>query len=199
MNKRLQMIVMEMKHDRKKFAMMCTLLAVGLLLWARLLILQDVPKTGFADPVQSNTASQTKTTAPEGTENVLLQELPIVYLDTSSQLTRDFFSPLTSPSAGPDQDGHVTRSHPNTDDESSEVAGAEFRERQEAFNADAERLKLESVILGEVPVAVINGKVLRVGDDIDGFVLEKVSARYVVLSRGVFRVDLKMEQPQSGG
>lgn len=199
MNKRLQMIVMEMKHDRKKFAMMCTLFAVGLLLWARLLILQDVPKTGFADPVHNNTASQTRTIAPEGTENVPFQELPIVYLDTSSQLTRDFFSPLTLPPAGPDQDNHVTRSHPNTDDELSEVAGAEFRERQEAFKADAERLKLESVILGEVPVAVINGKVLRVGDDIDGFVLEKVSARYVVLRRDEFRVDLKMEQPQSGG
>ncbi len=56
----------------------------------------------------------------------------------------------------------------------------------------AEGLSLQSVIDSDTPIAVINGRVLAVGDSIDGFTVANVAAGQCVLSQAGVQISLKM-------
>lgn len=65
----------------------------------------------------------------------------------------------------------------------------------------AERHRLLGVMLGDVPVAVVDGRLLVPNSDLDGFVLVDVQRDYVVFERRADgeRVRLELESPLSGG
>lgn len=52
--------------------------------------------------------------------------------------------------------------------------------------------RLSAVFLGIKPIAVINGQRCRVGDEIDGYSISKISSEGVVLERGTEQKILKM-------
>jgi len=208
MEQKLKIFILELKQDRKRLAIMCTLVAFGILLWARLLILQNVPKTGFADPGQDGESSTTPG-APGGaagatasgnqagaSENkkVHLKELPVVVVDTTPTLVRDFFQPLSIATAQPEKTSQVPVLPPKSNDKASETPKVEVPDPLKEAEQDASKLRLESLMAGQSPLAVINGSVLRTGDEIEGFTIESIGRQSVTLRRGEIRVELKMKQ-----
>ena len=131
--------------------------AVGLLLWGRL-ILKEAPRTATADgPAVAQTSP-----APENT-------VPIT--------TDKRFSDVKQGKLGGDVDQGSSRG--KSDPQGSD----DFGQMQAAPPAAAE-LTLQGVITGKVPVARINGRLIRVGDTIEGFTLSSLEGRYAVLEKG---------------
>jgi len=58
--------------------------------------------------------------------------------------------------------------------------------------AAAAQLVLESTMVGSAPLAAINGRVVRPGETIDGFVLERIEPTNVILRRHDIRVVLPL-------
>jgi len=70
-----------------------------------------------------------------------------------------------------------------------------IREAQErAVRAQARALTLQSTIVGgaDVPTAIINGEVLRVGDAINGFRLVEIASRTCTVEKTNLRITLEM-------
>ncbi|MCC6910025.1 MAG: hypothetical protein IT430_18985 [Phycisphaerales bacterium] len=198
MNEDLQRIWIRLSSDRRKFSAMCVLAVVGLLLWARLLLLNDVPRTGLAEPVAGETAPEPdkSNTPPSGSakssDRPAIESAPIVYLDSTTDLARNFFRspeamfPQTEQAASVDDT--APKSQTDTPEDSPET-------EQQRIAKEALTLQLESLILGSAPAAVINDRVVLEGGRIEGFVLERVLKRSVILMKDQVRVELKMDTP----
>lgn len=168
----IQQIVHELKHDRKKLGIVVSLLAIGVLMWGRLL-LKQVPKTASAvgdGAVASAAGSDDAWPDRQG---------QVVTLSPAPALQRDLF--LLDPNrysrtAPVVEDNFVAKSPNLTSDDVVRMAVV----------SAAEKLRLQSVTLGEVPAAFINGKLIRVGGTIEGFRLLSCDERSAVLeSRGI--------------
>lgn len=199
MHQQLKILMLELTHDKKRFGAMCTLVAFGILLWARLIILQNLPKSGFADPGTENVAGKADanaTDAANNTEKITspLAELPITYLDTESALARNFFARLTIESVQTEESPPDTLLTPKSQSKETENSKADELDSREKVEIAAAALRLESVMGGEKPLAVINGEVLAIGQKIDDFTLEAVATGSVILRRGAFRVKLKIKK-----
>ena len=52
-------LMLQLTADRKRFGVFCALLAVGMLFWTRLIVIQDMPRVAMANPgVSENIASE---------------------------------------------------------------------------------------------------------------------------------------------
>lgn len=164
--------------DKKKFGILVTVAAVGLLLWGRLILLEDVPKIATADP---NAAAQSDGTTPNGPAlqgapaGPVLPSLEEVSVTLSEDLPLNLFAfrhnrykPLPSEDSG---------------DGGSQLTGSTDDERKRELVELARSLRLQSVIQGESPAIVINGEVLRVGDSIEGFELVSFNENTAKLTR----------------
>lgn len=187
MKKKLNRMWRQVTADKKKFGILCTMMAVGLLLWGRLILLEDVPKIATADP---NETAQTDGTDDEpishkGPEAMqTLPPLEAVSTTLSEDLTLNLFAfrhnhykPLPSENH---EDTEVQRTGPMDDDR-----------RQELVEM-ARSLRLQSVIHGKSPAIMINGEVLRVGDSVEGFELISFNERSAKLTREGLTFLLKM-------
>lgn len=172
--------------DKKKFGILVTMLAVGLLLWGRLILLEDVPKIATADPnapAQSGQAPDTP--GDEAVESApVLPPLPSVEVALSEDLTLDLFT------------FRHNRYKPLPAEESAgngeQLAGLTAEELKRELVELARSLRLQSVIQGNSPAIVINGEVLRVGDSIEGFELVSFNERSAKLNRDGLTFLLKM-------
>jgi len=72
------------------------------------------------------------------------------------------------------------------------IAVKEAQDR--AVRAQAQALSLQSTIVGDVdvPTAIINGEVLRVGDLINGFRVVDIAARTCTVEKANLRITLEM-------
>ena len=52
----LRRFTISLTSDRRKFGLFCALLAIGLLFWARIIVIKNLPRTVMADPEQSEMA-----------------------------------------------------------------------------------------------------------------------------------------------
>lgn len=177
MNKRLYRVWRQVTADKKKFGMLVTALAVGLLLWGRLLFVEKVPRIATADPALS--AQDLDEHAGAGGEGPMrvLTPLPEVRVELSDRLSRDLFAfrhnhykPLPAEDIGR---GGVQPGQGVVDEQ------VRRRELEEL----AKSLRLQSVIRGDVPMVVINGRVLRVGDRIEGFEVAGFGRRWARVTR----------------
>jgi CHASE2 domain-containing sensor protein len=171
-------IVTWAKRDRKQAGLMVALLAVGLLLWGRLL-LKQVPQTASADD------------KPAWLEEVELEPADpdrpreTVRLRRPGEPTRDPFR-------------LDVQKYPRTLSEDSVLSEAKSEEqltdedlRMTVVRA-AEGLRLQSLTQGEVPAAFISGRLVRVGQTIEGFTLLACDERSAVLEKHGIRVRLGM-------
>ncbi len=177
---------------------MCVLAVLGLLLWARLLLLNDVPRTGLAEPApaEAGPAPDASKAPASGSakesDRPAIESAPIVYLDSATSLARNFFQapeamfPQTEQAASVDDT--TPKSQTDTPEDSPET-------EQQRIGNEALTLRLESLILGSAPAAVINDRVVLEGGRIEGFVLERVLKRSVILVKDQVRVELKMDTP----
>ncbi len=199
MQKKLKFIWFEMTQDKKRFGAMCSLLAVGLLLWARLLILQDVPKTGFAQP--SDQVDELVGVAdgeiPNGGHNNF-DTLSVYQVEAGETLVRNIF--VVSPKHFPETVKVIpdTQDPPKSESETPEDPIALEAQRVQLIHDDAAQLMLESVILGSSALAIINGQMLTVGSEINGFELLRVDERSVAVVKDGIQLELQMKMSDSG-
>ena len=198
MNEDLQRLWIRVTADRRKFGAMCGLAVVGLLLWARLLLLHDVPRVGLAEPTNSTqgaAAATSETKEPAKSDRPSIETAPLVYLDASTQLARNFFAAPMSMFPQTAQAASVDDVAPKSQTDTPEDSVETEHQRVVAIEAHASKLHLDSLILGAAPAAVINDRVVRQGGLVDGFVLERVLKRSVILVKDRVRVELKMDTP----
>ena len=187
MKKKLNRVWRQATADKKKFGILVTMMAVGLLLWGRLMLLQDVPKMATADDpnaVQSGDPASGHLAETAAETMPALPPLPSVEVALSEDLTLDLFSfrhnhykPL------PIEDSPETRVQSTGDPDD---------DRKRELVEMARSLRLQSVIQGNSPAIVINGEVLRVGDEIEHFKIVSFNDNSVRLTREGLTFLLKM-------
>lgn len=187
MKKKMKRLWRQATADKKKFGLLVTMLAVGLLLWGRLILLEDVPKIATADPNAPAQADSTSTNpAPAGTTPAaaVLPPLPTVHVALSEDLPLNLFAfrhNRYKPLPEKDSEGNGLQSTGSTDDD-----------RKRELVELARSLRLQSVIQGRSPAIVVNGEVLRVGDSIEGFEIVSFDERSAKLTREGLTFLLKM-------
>lgn len=182
MNKaKLQYMLRRMGFDAKKAIVMGGLLVVGLLLWGRLL-LKEVPQTASAGGAMTALAEPQN----DGLSEVLDSDREQVEVALPVTVKRDLFSfdanPYRRPLV-PQEEATGPNPGPEGADEASRLA---------AVKDAAGRLRLESVMMGGSPHALINGVAVAPGEQIEGFTLLRVSDRNVLLKKNGFVIRLKM-------
>lgn len=182
MNKaKLQQMLRRMGFDVKKAIVMGGLVAVGLLLWGRLL-LKEVPRTASAG------ATDVALAAPKssGLSDALDPARQQIEVALPSEVKRDLFwfdaNPYRRPLVPQEND-----TGPNP-----ELEGTDEASRLAAVKDAVSKLRLESVMMGGSPHALINGVAVAPGEQIEGFTLLRVSDRNVLIKKDGFVIRLKM-------
>lgn len=184
MNKKMRRFWRQATADKKKFGLLVTFVAVGLLLWGRLILLEEVPRIATADPSEEKAHGQAEEQPPN--QSAVLSPLAEVRSDLGDQLTLNLFAFRHDRyKLLPDENlgGPGIQPGGDADDE---------QQRREALAEDARALRLQSVIQGTTPLIVINGRVLRVGDSIEGFEIVSLNDRSAKLTRDGLTFTLTM-------
>ena len=188
---------LQLTSDRRKFSMLCAMVAVALLLWARLIVISNVPRTAVAEPETSASAVES---APEPARSDKRKVAPVpIALDV--QPARDPFvineAHFPNPAPVPDLPAEAAKSAGQKAEDPEQVE-ARLRERLRTL---IEQLSLDAV-MSSASLAVINGEMCRLGgqvaadsDEGVSFTLVEVSRRSVLLEFEGRRFELKMDAP----
>ena len=171
------------RRERRKYGVLLSLFAVGLLLWGRLL-LKEVPQSATAVPVQTAQTSMSNSEIVQSAQSGKSGRVVEVYLP--NELARNVFQYDVKPyrrTVRPDKTGEDAKFGSHGADEATRIA---------EMRLAASKLILHSVVLGEKPHAVINGIVVVPGEQIMGFELSQVSDRMVVLTKDGVLLRLRM-------
>jgi len=216
----IQELRIRFRADKRKYSMALGLLAVGLLLWGRLVIVERIPRTGYADPEATpNLATPGRSgdgnaTASSGTTSSLATSgaspgsggitIPRDMFETidirvPDGLLRNLFassSPELSPPVQPDV---TPPSSPKSSTDSSDKSEGEDLKRSRQMSQiemEASSLRLESVMLGSRrSLAIISGITVGVGGKVNGFEVRSIADRRVTLIKDDVIVNLQMETP----
>lgn len=185
MKHQLDNLIHQITADKKKLGIMLCALALGLLLWGRLL-LQGVPRTATADDPAKAAQKADNQSDADGQTLQNDKPMPVVHVDLPSSPGRDPFG--IDPSRykrnpGASRDTSAAKSTQVIPDEDAKTAAV----RQEAME-----LRLESVVTGNRPRAYINGRLLAPGDEYEGFKLIQVTDRHVLLTKYGLIIRLRM-------
>jgi hypothetical protein len=168
---RLKRMWLQMTNDRKQFGIFCTLLLVGLLLWARIIVIARPPRTAIAD--EQITATVASYVASDNHR----ASFPI-WLDHEPSRNPFHVSNEAFPVVMPSTDNVTVHAVQNGNDVEQQAIAA---------------LQLEA-IMGEL--AMIDGKVFHEGDVVfatsmpDPLTLVKVHRSSVIISAGERRYEL---------
>lgn len=185
MKQHLDKLIAQVTADKKKLGVMLCAVALGLLLWGRLL-LQGVPRTATADdPLASAPADVMQSNQPEVVESSH-KPMPVVHVELPEEPGRDLFGVYPN-RYKPNYPG----GHGESTAKSSQVT-PDVDPRVEAVRREAGDLRLESVVTGTKPRAYINGLMIAPGEDIEGFTLVKVTDRNVILTKYGLFIRLRM-------
>ena len=174
MNAALQAKLKSLTANQKKLSALLLLVAVGLLLWGRLLWTQQVPRMVMASPPEA------PATGADGEGAAAANTAPsrnTVYVDLPSDVSRDLFAAPADPAPAAPGTG---KSVAERADDNPQAAPS------------AQGLVLQSTILGHPPRALINGRLLVPGDQINGFTLRRIVSREVILESHGIEVRLGM-------
>ncbi|MDP7005301.1 MAG: hypothetical protein QF718_03725 [Phycisphaerales bacterium] len=174
MNQKIKKIWQQITADRRRFGLFCTLLLVGLLLWARIIVIARPPRTAVATPTIEETVSSI-ITSDKISIPVLLE-------------TEPFKNPFAvSVYSFPDQSS-------GTDNTTVQHTNAGFSDEQSLVSL----LELDAV-MGEI--AMIDGRVVRIGDivgpreAVEPLRLSECNGRTVIISAGDRRYELSIAHP----
>lgn len=203
----------ELKRDRKKAVLLFALLAVGFVIVARQLMQdQRSGRRGAVRSAAANSSEQPDQQDPGRTERLRLRydqvrqaERQKYIAEMDRGITRDLFSPnpefFPAPYSGTDP--KVTIIDPQAEGGWFGGIGGWIRQKQQArreevarvaiIRAQAQALSLQSTMLGPSPTALVNGQVLRQGEVIQGFRLQRVDSDSCVVSKDGVDVLLRMK------
>jgi hypothetical protein len=190
---RLKRLWVQLTSDKRRFAALCSAVAIGLLLWARLIVITNMPKQAMADV-------ELPPVAPELPMSENVADLGPIVIDLSSTPERDPFAisqvyypePLLDPATIEDEAKSGTEPVENMN---------QIRARkQEQLRELVDGLTLDAVMTGH-PVAVIDGSPYQLGNRIPTeseqirFELIEVRARSVLLKHESFEFELRIAPP----
>ncbi len=169
MNHKMKIIWQKLIADRRRFGLFCCLLFVGLLLWARIIVIARPARTAVAEPVVMAAAAVVLTSDNKNIP-VSLQSSPI-----KNPFSTDWNAfPVYTEST----DNIIEKHTP----------------AQAVFDGSLYNQYTLEAVMGEM--VLINGKVLKVGDIVgphntnNPLIIEKVEGRAVTLSNGKGRYEL---------
>ena len=194
---KLRRLWIQLTADRKRFGALSVLLVLGLLLWARIIVISNMPRTAVADPDRPG-SSATATTNRGGSDSAARRRLTVVLARSPD---RDPF--VISPEVFP-KPTHVAElageggklKPPPADPQQAEARlVAQLR-------ALAGRFTLEAV-MRDPALAVISGETYRLGESVPAidnaeirFKLVAVMERSVILECEGRRIGLDMASPR---
>jgi len=138
------------------------LITVMLLMWGRLL-LKEVPRVSSADPIPIQ-----QPTAPQPATELTEENQAVVDISGITPLSRDLFDFDPSPynrTQLPDFPNEQLRPEPESPDSEADVA---------LLRKQVNRLQLQSLMGGNPPVVMIDGRVLTTGDSVNGFQISAI-------------------------
>ncbi len=177
----LRRLWIQITADRKRFGLFGVLLAVGMLLWARIIVISNPPRTAVAVP------GAIAPTPPDEPDNRLSPPLRVTlarWPDRDPFTINPEVFPKPTPLVDLDPDRGKLQVQPTEDPEQAE---ARFRAQLRAL---VDRFKLEAV-MRKPPLAVISGKTYQLGDPIPAFENEEI--RFTLLVVGERSVTLEYE------
>lgn len=196
MRSRLRRAWIRVTADRRKFGMLCAIVGLALLLWARLLIISDMPRTAIARPEAGEGGADTAPTPAESDKS----DPPIratLYVDPSRDpfAVDDRYFPRPTPLS--DLPADLGKSN-GKEVEDPREAEARVRARLQDL---VDRFTLDAV-MSTGGMAVIDGATIRIGDSVAAkgserisFSLAEVRQRSVVFIYEGRRFELKMTGP----
>jgi hypothetical protein len=181
-------LVRQATADKKKLTLMVALMAMMLLLWGRLL-LKQAPRTAIADPSQTERTQQTE----QAKASQSAQPMQVVYrqaleVDLPSVVRRDLFL------FDKDRYPRVAFDTSDRDSEKSDTQTPEVSRQIEEIRRWVESLVLQGAVLGNPPRAMINNRVYRLGEKLNGFEIVQVEARQIVLRKDDIEIVLPMSE-----
>jgi hypothetical protein len=193
----LRRLWIQITSDRKRFGLLCAMLAIGMLLWARIIVTTNVPRTVIADPKPPVTGPPL---VNDGSDKRRGPPVPVTLARTCARnplvISDEDFPKSTVVKMVPQENG---KSEPEA---TEDVRQAEARLTAELL-ALANQFRLEGVMQGH-PMAVINGETYQLGDWIQAvdnsrhiFQLVEVGNRTVLLECEGRRFKVTMDEPGS--
>lgn len=190
----LRRLWIQITSDRKRFGLLCAMVAVGMLLWARIIVTTNLPRTVIADPKDPEVENVQR--APSDKRRwapVTVQLARTAPRDPLVISEADF--PQRNDVGPAEQENGKFRP-----EEVENVEQAESRLVAE-LRSLASRFKLEGVMQGR-PMAVINGRMYQLDDWIPAvgnakhfFQLVEVGSRWVDLECEEHRFRVTMDNP----
>jgi hypothetical protein len=191
----LKRLWVQVTTDKRRFGALCGVLAVGLLLWARVIIITNMPRHAVADrdaePVAVDDGSDT-------TPPAIAAESVTVTLDEVPERDPFVINPTVFPPphslTNLEADAGKSTEEPVEDDQQ---AAARLHMQLQAV---VDRFSLEAVMSGSI--AVISGETFRPGDRVPAsdneqleFLLVEVKNRSVILGYEDHRFELTIANP----
>jgi len=192
-------VVAELRADKRKAGLFAVLTVVAAFLAVRLAVTSGGGKPLPAKASASDTlvavpvpcADSDITVADRAAEAKRQTEKRNKYIrELDPTIARDIFEPnhVFFP-ARESRAGQQNTKQAALTDEVSE------NQRHEKFiREQADALRLQSTILGSIPRAIINDRVLRIGDSIDGFEVVKITSQSCVVRKEEVEVHLGMNE-----
>ncbi len=175
----LESFLKQLTADKKKFGLMCMLVAVGLLLWGRLMLLDRVPKTAVADP-DTATERASPPAQPVEPSVVYIGRLPDQPTRDIFALPRDRYKPI-APTDNPVNPG-----------KSEVIRVDETPAELQEIRAEARRLRLRAIIYGIRPRVVLNEQMFKSGDYVQGFKVLAIEKNAAVIAKAGYLFRLRV-------
>jgi hypothetical protein len=171
--------MLQLTADRKRFSVLCCLLAVGMLFWTRLIVIQDMPRVAMAEPMSADA---------EASENVSVAAvIPVRHLVLIPE------GPIRNPFRVNPHHYPIKTVIEKTINEDSKSEG----DRTDMVRSALEAHRLEAVM---GTVAVVSGQTCRVGSSLSDMTgeglrieLAEVRARSVVIRCGDVQRVLRLD------
>jgi hypothetical protein len=185
-------LVKELTRDKKKTGTLAILIIVGLVFGVRMMK-KDTPASagaaslGEMEEFSASTGSASVFTTPRQPNSAREIDIPLVH----SELTRDLFS-FDATNFEVIEKPLTTTDDPEVDTVSTEPPVQP--DVQVVVQQEAESLDLQSTMASDHPVAIINGQVLTVGEEVEGFVVVSISTGSCVVAKQGVSVSLWMGQ-----
>jgi len=200
-------VVRQAKADPRKASVLAVLVAVMGVMWYRVLANGGGPSSASAYAAAGGAGgtgsafanNPTETSRPAGRQSAAaaaLQEWartrPVVPLTRNLFVTNYDLFPLdggrTTVTAATEPTVHVERGDGFWDQLAKSLADRadqikEHRARVDAIRTEAAKLKVQSTLMGASPKALVNGRLVGLGDVVALFRVTKIEARRIVVER----------------
>ena len=186
----------QISTDKRRLSVLCTAVAIGLLLWARVIVIARMPRQAVADDPKAIVEPERGDAA---SEQELNREKTTVALERVPRRNPFVISPTHFPESTPVTDLRI-------EEEKSEPEQVEDQEHARArmlveLGELVKLYSLEAVMTGS-PMAVISGETYRLGDWIPAidheqvrFRLVEVQPRSVILAYEDHRFQIRIADP----